>query len=55
MRGHQGGNDRNAGNQGGMWGIWVVMQGIGVGMRGNGCRDEGNQGENLCIEVELMN
>ena len=45
----------------GMRGIRVGMQGIGVGMRGIGVRtreieggNEGNQGENLRIGVELM-
>ena len=48
----------------GMWGIWVGMWGIsvgmmemrvkGVGMREIGTRNEGNQGENLRIGVELM-
>ena len=42
----------------GMWGIRVGMRGmrgIRVGKRGTGGGNEGNKGENLCIEVELMN
>ena len=35
----------------GMMGMW----GIRVGKRGTGRGNEGNKGENLCIEVELMN
>ena len=32
----------------GMWGIWVEMRGIGA-------ENEGNQGENLRIVVEMIN
>ena len=42
----------------GMWGIRVGMRGmrgIRVGKWGTGGGNEGNKGENLCIEVELMN
>ena len=52
----------------GMQGIKEGMRGIRVGkmgmlgtrvgmmgMRGIGARNEGNQGENLCIGVEMMN
>ena len=42
----------------GMWGLRVGMRGmrgIRVGKRGTGGGNEGNKGENLCIEVELMN
>ena len=35
--------------------IRVGMQGIGVGRRGIGGRNEGNQVENLRIGVELIN
>ena len=39
----------------GIHGIRVGMRGIRVGKRGTGGGNEGNKGENLCIEVELMN
>ena len=42
----------------GMWGIRVGMRGmrgIRVGKWETGGGNEGNKGENLCIEVELMN
>ena len=35
-------------------GIGVEMQGIRVGMRGTGGGNEGNQGDNLRIRVEMM-
>ena len=38
----------------GMQGIGVGMRGIRVGMREIGNRNEGNQGENLRIEVEMI-
>ena len=39
----------------GMRGITVGMRGTGVGMREIGSGNEGNQGENLRIGVELIN
>ena len=38
----------------GMQGIRVGMWGTGVGMWGIGDGNEGNQGENLCIGIEMM-
>ena len=38
----------------GMQGIGVGMRGIRVGMREIGNRNEGNQGENLRIGVEMI-
>ena len=35
-------------------GIGMEMQGIRVGMRGTGGGNEGNQGDNLRIGVEMM-
>ena len=51
MRGIRVGKMGMLGTRVGMMG----MQEIRVGMRGIGARNEGNQDENLCIGVEMMN
>ena len=46
---------RIRGTRAGIWGIGMGIRAIVVEMQGTWERNERNQGENLCIEVELMN
>ena len=58
MRGIKVGMQENRVGMMGMLGTRVRMMGmqeIRVGMRGIGARNEGNQGKNLRIGVEMMN